>query len=61
MKRIHLALVSLGTVMLVTGANGSTLTLTASPDGVHVQLVVDEDGAGATAPVGLADTTWAAI
>lgn len=47
--------------MLITGANGSTLTLTASPDGVTVQMVVDEDGAGATAPVGLADTTWAAI
>lgn len=48
-------------VMVITGANGSTLTLTALPDGVHVQMVVDQDGAGGSSPVSLTDTTWTAI
>ncbi|MBI5431011.1 MAG: hypothetical protein HY938_11230 [Nitrosomonadales bacterium] len=49
-------------VMVITGANNSTLTLTAQPDGVQVQMVVDEDGAaGPIAPVTLTQTTWAAI
>lgn len=49
-------------VMVVTGANNSTLTLTANADGIHVGMVVDEDGAaGPLAPVTLPDTTWAAI
>ncbi|OGS95222.1 MAG: hypothetical protein A3G79_00885 [Gallionellales bacterium RIFCSPLOWO2_12_FULL_57_18] len=48
-------------VMVITGANNSTLTLTALPDGVHVQMVVDEDGAGGSSPVSLTDTTWTAI
>lgn len=47
--------------MVITGANGSTLTLTALPDGVTVQMVVDQDGAGTTPPVNLTDTTWTAI
>ena len=48
-------------VMVITGANNSTLTLTALPDGITVQMVVDEDGAGTTPQVGLTDTTWTAI
>lgn len=47
-------------VMVITGANNSTLTLTASPDGINVGMVVDEDGAaGPMAPVTLPSTTWA--
>jgi hypothetical protein len=48
-------------VMVITGANGSTLTITADLDGTTVHMVVDTDGAGPNAPVTLADTTWAAI
>lgn len=50
-------------VMVVTGANNSTLTLTANADGVHVQQVVDDDGvAGPHAPATVTpDTTWNAI
>jgi len=48
-------------VMVITGAGGSTLTLTAQADGVTVAQIVDEDGAGSIAPVVLANTTWAAI
>ena len=50
-------------VMVITGANNSTLTLTARADGIHVGMTVDEDGAsGPVAPVNISpDTTWAAL
>lgn len=49
-------------VMVITGANNSTLTLTALSDGLTIQLVVDDDGAaGPHAPVTLDNTTWTAI
>ena len=50
-------------VMVITGANNSTLILTALSDGQHVHLVVDDDGAaGPDAPVAITpDTTWAAL
>lgn len=49
-------------VMVITGANNSTLTLTALPDGLTVQMVVDDDGAaGPHTPVTLTNTTWDAI
>ncbi|MBI5889843.1 MAG: hypothetical protein HZB47_04100 [Nitrosomonadales bacterium] len=48
--------------MVITGANNSTLTLTANSDGLTLTMVVDEDGAaGPIAPVALPDTTWTAI
>lgn len=46
-------------VMTVTGAGGSVVTLTASPDGVHVHLAVDTDGAGPIPSQVLPDATWA--
>lgn len=49
-------------VMVITGANNSTLTLTALPDGLTIQMVVDDDGAaGPHTPVTLTNTTWVAI
>lgn len=49
-------------VMLITGANGGTLTLTAQPDGLTVAEVLDTDGAaGPTAPQTLTSTSWTAI
>ncbi len=48
-------------VMVITGANGGTLTLTARADGTHVGLVFDDDGAGPNPPQTLTDTTWAAL
>lgn len=49
-------------VMVITGDNGGTLTLTAQPDGTAVTVVLDTDGAsGSTAPQTLASTTWDAI
>jgi hypothetical protein len=49
-------------VMVITGANNSTLTLTALNDGVTVTQVLDVDGAaGPTVPVNLANTTWSAL
>lgn len=53
--------------MVITGANNSALTLTALPDGVHVQIVVDNDGPGPNSPVALSnpatttDYTWAEL
>jgi hypothetical protein len=56
-------------VMVITGASGSTLTLTANADGIHVGMVVDDDGAaGPHAPVAVyadpatsTDYTWATL
>jgi hypothetical protein len=55
-------------VMVITGANNSTLTLTSNADGIYVGIVVDEDGAGGpTAPVTITnpatglDYTWAEL
>ena len=48
-------------VMVITGANGGTLTLTARSDGTHVGLAFDDDGTGPHSPQALADTTWAAL
>ncbi|OFZ67659.1 MAG: hypothetical protein A2V79_10835 [Betaproteobacteria bacterium RBG_16_56_24] len=49
-------------VMLITGANGGTLTLTAQANGSAVAMVLDTDGAsGSTAPQTLTSTTWDAI
>lgn len=52
--------------MVITGANNSTLTMTAQSDGTHVGIVVDDDGAaGPNAPVTITnpatgqDYTWA--
>lgn len=47
-------------VMVITGKNNSTLTLTTLSNGAVTQ-VVDEDGSGPIAPVTLANTTWAAL
>ncbi len=55
-------------VMVITGANNSTLTLTANADGIHVGIVVDEDGPGPLLPVTITnpatpgiDYTWADV
>lgn len=54
-------------VMLITGANNSTLTVTANADGSHVGMVVDEDGPGSQPPVTITnpntlnDYTWAEL
>lgn len=54
--------------MRITGANGSTLDVTALADGIHVRLVVDDDGAAGpnvpvtvTNPATQTDYTWAEL
>jgi hypothetical protein len=48
--------------MVITGANNSTLTLTALSDGLTVTQVLDVDGAAGLAnPINLANTTWSAL